>query len=144
MTYNEFAAAQKATCNNVYAARAAVQSLAGDAPHCGAEYLAAKRYRAEQEEALAELENRRPRLRVTRPDGRAVVGPFSALEAVLLRINGGGNFEREVVQAMQDGEAVRDGHTVRHAGWMVESVPASPFVPAPLHSPVAITVGATS
>jgi hypothetical protein len=144
MTYNEFAAVEKAIRVAVDNARAAVVTLAAGANGSEAAYLSAKRKRATLETQQIEHEKNRPQLRVTNPAGKAIVGPFSALEAVLLRINGGGNFEREVVQAMQDGEAVRDGHTVRHAGWIVESVPASPFVPAPLRSPVAITVGATS
>jgi hypothetical protein len=145
MTYTEYKAKQAELIELLAAANVALATQeTADGSRSSNAYLQAKRARNDLECAKIAHIGEHPRLRVTRPDGRAVVGGFGALEEVLLRINGGGYTERQTVQAMQDAQAVRDGHTVRHAGWVVESVPALPVEPAPLHSPVAITVGATS
>lgn len=61
-------------------------------------------------------------LQVTNPKGATVVGPFTYLEAVLLRINGGGMTASQTANAMADGERVRDGKTVKRNGWTLKSV----------------------
>jgi hypothetical protein len=70
----------------------------------------------------ADTDNSAQQLQVTNPKGVTVVGPFTSLESVLLRINGGGMTTNQTANAMADGEQVRDGKTVKRNGYQLKRV----------------------
>lgn len=56
---------------------------------------------------------------VTSPSGATQQFPADQLERVILKINGGGMFEHQVVNAMTDALEVSEGRTVERNGWKV-------------------------